>query len=1271
MKSTPNTLVRSFAAAAIAIAFHLAFASQARAITWNEVGDAPDSLPSVQNITDATGSQMVQLKGTLSSGDVDLYGLNWNPVGGIAVFATSPQGSNLNLQLLTMAGAVVLPSSVTGLPGGGSTTILNGSNAPPGTVAGMFVLRVTSTTGYTGAYTLDVSNFFTAKKPDPTAGCCAEWIQRSPLNPSPSVRQHHTMAYDSARGRTVLFGGDGAGYLGDTWEWDGASWTQAATTGPSARNESAMAYDSARGVVVLFGGGQNNNPQTNSDTWEWDGIAWTLRATTGPSARVRHAMAYDSSRGVVVLFGGLDASGGGGALVAKGDTWEWNGTAWTLRATTGPAARTSHAIAYDKARGRTVLFGGFGASVFGDTWEWDGTAWTQVATTGPTARYDHAMAYAGGCGHTLLFAGYDQSPPTGRVDDTWDWDGTTWTRLPAAGPSARNGHKMAYDSLRRRFVLFGGYALPAGQNGETWEFNSAIMTTFCAGLKDSFSLVTVDPTPFRRPLLNAYPAFAWGSFDETAQNKHVGQSFTGLPAGIVAAELEIRMKPLDGLSNNDSVNLGLKTSPANTFAWGRQMATLPGGAGWLTNPATTFIFDLSALPNLSGPATNLLPKLIADGLLDVLVQDDTSVDYMCLRVWTCPPHCVTPPRSLALWLPLDEAAGPTARNAAGGNNGTHVGGPVVINQYVANGLQFNGSAYVNVPDYPAINPGTGPLSIDAWVKRDPASGNNVRIIADKRHPISGVGYSLSVSFSNLIYSQNDGSGQINYRDTGIVPADNQWHFVAVTVTRPTTSATAGQFYVDGAPTGTFNSGLPAGSLSNTGTFQVGRSPIGGSNPWLGGLDEVEFFRRVLRPDEVLSLYNAGKLGKCKSYCSLPWDRNFCGASTQKVVGTIHNSAGVTQTFNYSFQGLPAMPNAHPPCPSAGPTVFTPSSGSITVLPGQTVNVPVTIAHHVGNAVGCYQMVVQAAGSNETFTCTGSVFDSLCCHTLPNLVSIGTGVGVLVPISATNLGATPISLPYQISVQTDEMQPDQEAVRLNGLPPGTPVLGTLTLAPGASTVYDVGVEFLLPDPLRAYTLLVEADLNGDGELEPVGSAMLVNVIPEGGVNLVSAVSRKTHGTSGDFDIPLPLSGTAGIECRRGPVATSHTLVLTFNNPVLSGSASVTAGIGSVSLTNPPTFSGNEMTVNLEGVNDPQTLTVSLTNVMDIENQALPSASVNLSVLFGDANGSGVVNSTDIVQVKAASGQTVVETNFRKDVNASGVINSTDIVLTKAKSGSALP
>ncbi|MBI3893655.1 MAG: hypothetical protein HY303_19215 [Candidatus Wallbacteria bacterium] len=64
------------------------------------------------------------------------------------------------------------------------------------------------------------------------------------------------MVFDSARQRIVVFGGTAGSRLGlgDTWQWTGTVWEEAATAGsPSRRSGHAMAYDSARGKVVLFG----------------------------------------------------------------------------------------------------------------------------------------------------------------------------------------------------------------------------------------------------------------------------------------------------------------------------------------------------------------------------------------------------------------------------------------------------------------------------------------------------------------------------------------------------------------------------------------------------------------------------------------------------------------------------------------------------------------------------------------------------------------------------------------------------------------------------------------------------------------------------------------------------------------------------------------------------------------------------------------------------------------------------------------------------------
>jgi PKD repeat protein len=286
---------------------------------------------------------------------------------------------------------------------------------------------------------------------------------------NPRERSKHAMAYDSKRGVTVLFGGTDGNSPNDTWEWNGTNWIQRLPpVSPSARDGHAMAYDSARGVVVLFGGYSHN------DTWEWDGTNWTqMSPAVNPPARYDHAMAYDSARGVVVLFGGYDASG------RRNDTWEWDGTNWTQRSpAVSPSARYGHAMAYDSARGVVVLFGGYYRN---DTWEWDGTTWTQKSPpVSPSKRGGHAMAYDSARGVVVLFGGYCYIVPDYYArDDTWEWNGTTWTgRSLAVRPSRRSGHAMAYDSARSVVVLFGGYYYGGGAHyyNDTYEWDGTNWT---------------------------------------------------------------------------------------------------------------------------------------------------------------------------------------------------------------------------------------------------------------------------------------------------------------------------------------------------------------------------------------------------------------------------------------------------------------------------------------------------------------------------------------------------------------------------------------------------------------------------------------------------------------------------------------------------------------------------------------------------------------------------------------------------------------------------
>jgi hypothetical protein len=172
------------------------------------------------------------------------------------------------------------------------------------------------------------------------------------------------MAYDSARGVTVLYGGFDGAYSDETWEWDGETWApREVEGGPGPRIGHAMAYNVDRAAMVLFGG--NHGSQRFDDTWEWDGASWTERDVSGPVARRGHAMIYDRGRATVVLFGGLNDPS------RLDDTWALTDDRWTLVETCGPSGRHGHAMAYDDDRWKTVLFGGDAGAFSSETWEMD------------------------------------------------------------------------------------------------------------------------------------------------------------------------------------------------------------------------------------------------------------------------------------------------------------------------------------------------------------------------------------------------------------------------------------------------------------------------------------------------------------------------------------------------------------------------------------------------------------------------------------------------------------------------------------------------------------------------------------------------------------------------------------------------------------------------------------------------------------------------------------------------------------------------------------
>jgi hypothetical protein len=308
---------------------------------------------------------------------------------------------------------------------------------------------------------------------------------------SPSARYEHAMAYDIVDNRVVMFGGLSSGAnVADTWLYNYSDNTWYNVTvpanSPSARNSPAMAYDIVDNRVVMFGGIAS---LYYADTWLYnysDGKWYNVtNSSASPSARYGAAMAYDIADNRVVMYGGYSSSG-----TYLSDTWLYNysdGKWYNVNVTAGNAgARYAAAMAYDIADNRIVMHGGYtGSTFYADTWIFNFSAsankWYNVtnSSASPSARYCHAMAYDIADNRVVLFGGYNTSS-NGFFADTWlfNYSDLKWYNVTVAAnsPDAVYLHAMAYDLADNQVVMFGGTSGAPTQHADTWLYNLTLTT---------------------------------------------------------------------------------------------------------------------------------------------------------------------------------------------------------------------------------------------------------------------------------------------------------------------------------------------------------------------------------------------------------------------------------------------------------------------------------------------------------------------------------------------------------------------------------------------------------------------------------------------------------------------------------------------------------------------------------------------------------------------------------------------------------------------------
>lgn len=276
----------------------------------------------------------------------------------------------------------------------------------------------------------------------------------------PPNRSESALAYAPDADQVLLFGGTtGSELLGDTWVFDVATeaWTQLRPrTAPPARAGHALAYDSARGVFVLFGG-NDEAARYVDDTWEFELATRTWReveAPVRPSGRARLGAAFDPTRGQVVLFGG-EGTGG-----KPNDTWVFDGatSTWSaLSIATPPAGRIRNELTFHAGRGQVVMSSGRGST---GTWalDRDANAWVSMASNTPQA-WDTCLAFDEASQQLVMSAGVDNWTITDRVLALDEATGL-WAPLApgGAGPGLRRAPSCAYVASRQAVLVFGSAA---------------------------------------------------------------------------------------------------------------------------------------------------------------------------------------------------------------------------------------------------------------------------------------------------------------------------------------------------------------------------------------------------------------------------------------------------------------------------------------------------------------------------------------------------------------------------------------------------------------------------------------------------------------------------------------------------------------------------------------------------------------------------------------------------------------------------------------------
>lgn len=200
---------------------------------------------------------------------------------------------------------------------------------------------------------------------------------------------------------------------------------------------------------------------------------------------------------------------------------------------------------------------------------------------------------------------------------------------------------------------------------------------------------------------------------------------------------------------------------------------------------------------------------------------------------------------LAYWR-FNEGDGSTTEDSAGDNDGT-IDGAVWWNIGIeGKSLLFDGTNSVSCGNDSSLNPSDHDYTIDCWFKiMDFVEGGSV---ISKNDGASGFDVYVDPSGVLNFYLKDNSGNSVNLI-AGTVLNDTGWHYGAITVNRSDNIAIV---YVNGnEDIQSYDISSLTGSVLNNSDLLIGD----GSSNFIGRIDEVALYNRVLSNDEILTKYN--------------------------------------------------------------------------------------------------------------------------------------------------------------------------------------------------------------------------------------------------------------------------------------------------------------------------------------------------------------------------------------------------------------------------------